>query len=83
MNRIEVMRFLMVRGTKIDAANATGLTALMLAAREGQTQAVLLLMEYGANINLKAPNGYSALGAAKQQNNDEVARILVKAGAKE
>ena len=52
-------------------------------AREGQTQAVLLLMEYGANINLKTANGYTALGAAKQRDNEEIVRILVKAGAKE
>ena len=84
MNRIDVMKLLVVRGAKIDAPNSTGVTALMLAAREGQTQAVLLLMEYGANVNQVAPgSGYTALKASRQRNHDEITRILLKAGAKE
>ena len=77
------MRLLIVRGVKIDAVNNTGVSALILAAREGQTQAVLLLMEYGANINLATPTGFTALRAARQRKHDETSKVLVRAGAKE
>ena len=42
---------LISKGAKIDAEAVNGITALMMAAREGQLQAVLLLMQHGANVN--------------------------------
>jgi hypothetical protein len=48
-----IMKLLLERHAYIDAASPTGATPLMLAAREGQEDAVQLLLEEGADASLK------------------------------
>jgi ankyrin repeat protein len=50
---LEIMRLLLERHAYIDAESPTGTTPLMLAAREGQEEAVQLLLEEGADATLK------------------------------
>jgi len=50
---LDIMKLLLERSAFIDAASPTGTTPLMLAAREGQEQAVKLLLEEGADATLK------------------------------
>ncbi len=50
---LDIMKLLLERHAYIDAASPTGTTPLMLAAREGQEEAVSLLLEEGADATLK------------------------------
>jgi len=50
---LDIMKLLLERHAYIDAASPTGTTPLMLAAREGQEDAVRLLLEEGADATLK------------------------------
>ncbi len=50
---LDIMKLLIGRRAFIDAASPTGTTPLMLAAREGQEDAVKLLLEEGADATLK------------------------------
>ena len=50
---LDIMKLLLARHAYIDAASPTGTTPLMLAAREGQEDAVKLLLEEGADATLK------------------------------
>ena len=50
---LDIMKLLLERHAYIDAASPTGTTPLMLAAREGQEDAVKLLLHEGADATLK------------------------------
>ena len=50
---LDIMKLLLERHAYIDAASPTGTTPLMLAAREGQEDAVQLLLDEGADARLK------------------------------
>ncbi len=50
---LDIMKLLLARHAHIDAASPTGTTPLMLAAGEGQEEAVKLLLEQGADAALK------------------------------
>jgi len=50
---LDIMKLLLERHAYIDAASPTGTTPLMLAAREGQEDAVKLLLDEGADAALK------------------------------
>lgn len=52
-NDLEIMNILLERHAYIDAGSPSGLTPLMLAAREGLEDAVKLLLEQGADATLK------------------------------
>jgi uncharacterized protein len=61
-----------------------GFTALALAAYLGQKESVEYLVEKGADLNALARNetGYTALTGAVSQNHSDIAKILVKNGAR-
>jgi ankyrin repeat protein len=50
---LEIMNMLLEHHAYIDAGSPSGLTPLMLAAREGMEDAVKLLLEQGADATLK------------------------------
>jgi CubicO group peptidase (beta-lactamase class C family) len=61
-NHADAVRFLLARGASIDAANASGFTALHHAAEAGAEQAAEVLLAAGANSN--QPNQAGELPAA-------------------
>jgi len=64
--------------------NTDGFTALGLAAHFGKEEAVKLLLEQGAEIDVKSQDGKlnnTALHAAIAGNHDHVVRLLLKQGA--
>ncbi len=67
--------------------NATGemngYTALMLAANRGQLAVVEALLEAGAEASIRGRDGWTALAAARMIGDDEIARLLERAGARE
>jgi hypothetical protein len=68
----------------VNALDQGGQTALILACRNPRANPELVkdLLAAGADVNLRARNGYAPLTWALARNNQEVVRILRRAGAK-
>ncbi len=68
---------------KVNEANAEGFTPLGLAAFFGNADAVKVILEHGATVDLKDKSrfGNTALDAAVSANHTDVVRILLAAGA--
>jgi len=75
---VDDMRTLLDRGADVNAASATGATALMWAADD--TAKVRLLLERGASATAKATNGTTALVVAARRENPDTMRLLIAAG---
>lgn len=78
---VDTLERLLAKGTDINARDAHGQTALMLAARIGHGPAVALLVERGADLNHTAKFHLSALMLAAVNNHAVIVRTLVNAGA--
>ncbi len=79
------VELLLQAGQTIDQTDRIGFSALMIAARNGDSSMVELLLNYGAAVNLKAKsNGMEAtpLILAAAHSHSEIIRMLHKAGAK-
>ena len=75
---------LLNRGADPNAREAgSGNTALMLAANRARLEAVKLLLGAGAEVSLKAEDGWTALAAAEMIGDGEIAALLRAAGAAE
>lgn len=77
----------LLSGTTSAAVNALdqgGQSALILACQNPKTRPDLVkaLISAGANVNLRSRNGYTALTWALAQNNNEVSRLLRRAGGR-
>lgn len=77
----DVVRFLRQRGADIEARDDNGYTPLLIAARHGNHRLIHHLIEYGANVNTRGPNGESALDLVRRQKLPEVERFLLRNGA--
>ena len=79
---VEISRLLLAYGAQINAAaDSNGLTALMMAAREGHEKLLAFLLASDADPNLKSHAGVTALAAARQGERKDIVELLVKAGA--
>ena len=58
-----------------------GETMLMLAARKMHTEIVKLLLDNGADLNIKGNYGYTALMIAVREGNTEIVKLLLDNGA--
>lgn len=65
----------------IDRKNEDGLTALMLAAREGEDDAVQALIDGGAGLDVRDAHGFTALIVLADKNRLEPSRAMLDAGA--
>ncbi|KAH6902429.1 ankyrin repeat-containing domain protein [Coprinopsis sp. MPI-PUGE-AT-0042] len=63
----------------INAVNARGHTALMLAAMMGHANIAQMLLDAGAKVNAIDNQGYSALMAASMRGHLEVVQVLLRA----
>jgi ankyrin repeat protein len=68
-----------VEGFDINARNSDNETALMVAARVGNLDAVNALLRAGANVTASNFAGKTARAIAKAAKNKEIAKILKKA----
>jgi len=69
-------------GTDPNLTRWSGQTALHRAASEGQTKCVYLLLQRGANVNVKAAWGwYTPLHLACRNGHEEAAELLLRSGA--
>lgn len=84
---LAVVQTLLDRGANVDEAPdsgpAGGYTCLMMAAVNNQLELVKLLAKNGADVNKKAKDGNSALSLAKEENNEEMVKLLKSLGAKD
>jgi ankyrin repeat protein len=73
---------LVAAGAQVGAATTTGATALMQAAHSGSADAVRILVENGADPNVKeAANGQTALMFAAAADRVDVVKLLIARGA--
>lgn len=75
---IPIMKLFLERGAKVDAFAPTNITPLMFAAREGQEEAVRLLLSAGADATLKSGHGWTAAQFAMAADKPGVAAIIDK-----
>jgi len=64
--------------TKLEATNAKGETALLIASRKGNIQAVKALLEGGAELN---PDGWTPLHMAAGNGHQDLVRVLINSQA--
>ena len=72
---------LLATGAQIDAADANGNTALMIAAAHGYTEIARLLIDSGADVDARGYIGNTALIYAAQEGHAEIAQLLIDGGA--
>ena len=69
---------LLASGIDVNATYEHDLTALMWAAGQGQADAVRLLLERGAQRDLRDDRGLTAAEIARQTNHAEIAEAIAK-----
>lgn len=74
---------LLARGVDINAANSLGVTPLIAASASLQTSAVKFLLSRGARRSDRTNEGYTAYDFARNQLNDQLARLLAENGRRE
>ncbi len=80
---IEAVRSSLTAGADINAADARGMTPLMLAAKEGDAKIVKLLLRNHANTTLRDARGWTALKWAKKTHNYESAIMIALAASQQ
>lgn len=76
---LKMMELLLDNYAFIDAQAPNGSTPLMMAAYYGTPEAVKLLIQAGADLNLRNQGGFSALDLAQQANRANSAELIVEA----
>jgi cytohesin len=81
----EIVRLLVDNGARVDVTGSSGMTPLMLAARDNNVEIVRLLIQRGANVNARDERGFTPLSFAtgkRRTDHSAVIRLLRKAGAR-
>ena len=79
---VEAVKALLTHDARVNAKESTkGQTALMWAAAEKHADVVRLLLEFGADVNLRSDGKYTALLFAARANDIETTKALLAAGA--
>jgi ankyrin repeat protein len=80
---VEMIRFLVSRGADVNhGAKTGGQTALISAILGAQVESVKALIELKANVNAAMKDGTTPLKLARKGDQEEIAALLVAAGAK-
>lgn len=79
MNNSAWVATLLSKGASLKTSGSW--TALHYAATSGATDAMTMLINAGADINAKSPNGTTPLMMAARENKADSARLLLKSGA--
>jgi ankyrin repeat protein len=74
---------LLLRGAKVNAVNTAGMTALHIAAKQGEREIVVLILAHHPNLGLRDHRGWTPLTWAVKAHHDDVAEVLRTAGAQE
>ena len=78
-----VVKRLLKSRAQVNAADAAGLTPLMLAAAGGHAEMATLLLAWGADVSVKAGSGATALSFAQRGGHSGVEELLRAVGARE
>lgn len=76
--RVEAMKTLIARGARVERE---GWTPLHYAASGPSADAVALLLEHGAGVDARAPNGNTPLMQAARYGSEDSVKLLLKKGA--
>ena len=68
-------------GIDTEATNQSGDTAILVAARNGNLDAIRLFVDFGANINAQDPKKRDVLNIAITTRNNELAKLALELGA--
>jgi Ankyrin repeats (3 copies) len=79
---LQTLRSMLGQPRDIDAVDAFGRTALMLATLNAKQSAVEVLLSYGANPNIADAQGRTPLAVARELRQPEIAAALQRAGAR-
>ncbi|KAH8370231.1 hypothetical protein KR093_002716 [Drosophila rubida] len=82
-NVAELLKMRIVEEQELNVCDVFGWTALMMAACEGAQDAVALLLQRGANTEVRDKSGNTALELAKQKNHLAVVQLLLAAQSSE
>ena len=79
----EATRLLVERGADLEAVASTfgNVTPLHSACASGERESARILLEAGANPNVRQQGGFTPLHAAAQNGDEELARLLLDRGA--
>jgi ankyrin repeat protein len=77
----DVVNALLDREVNIDAADKTGMTALMLAVEQGNLNMVKALLDRGANVDVTKIQGWTALMLAVRRGDPNIVKALLDRGA--
>jgi quinoprotein dehydrogenase-associated probable ABC transporter substrate-binding protein len=72
----DIATALIERGADVNAANAHGITALMIASARGNIPMLGLLLEAGADPNLKSKAGKTAIDIARENLNEDAVKSI-------
>jgi ankyrin repeat protein len=76
------LEYLLDTGVDVNSVNGEfGVTALMLAAGEGNEKATEMLVRFKADLNKQSLNGRTALMEAAGNSKNNTTKVLIKAGA--
>jgi ankyrin repeat protein len=78
---VEIVRYLLGKGAKVDERVEFGGTVLMAAARKGDPELIDVLLAAGANPNAEDDNGFTPLSCAVESGKESPVRTLVAKGA--
>lgn len=71
----------MIAGANVNVQGDMGMTPLMCVSFDNDLDSVRLLLQRGADVNVRDVQGRTALGIAEYAKNDHVAQILLSSGA--
>ena len=88
--KMHIAKLLIENGARVKVTSDKGRTPLLLAVLSRNTDLVRLLIERGARVEVKIASGtkedpydgHTALMIARENGDDEIARMLEAAGAK-
>lgn len=79
---IEIIKALLENGANPNQISLNGLIPLQIALLKRRNNIFELLLDFGADINQRFLHGHTTLSAALKQNNLDLAKSLIKKGAR-